>query len=174
MGQFDVTGFSLDASGNVSAVGGAFSGAVSGTTGTFSGAVAGTTGTFSGAVAGTTGTFSGAVAGTTGTFTGLVTTAGQRRKRRTSAADVTLAITDDILAITSTGAARAVTLPAASTAPAGQQFTVKDEGGDATANVITITRAGSDVIDGANTYVLDANYEAVTFYSDGVSKWFTC
>lgn len=153
MGQLNLNSFGIDADGNLTAVGGAFSGAVSGTTGTFSGAVAAAAATFTGLA-----TFSG----------------GQRRKRRASAVDVTLAITDDILAITSTGAARAVTLPAASTAPAGQQFTVKDEGGGATANNITITRAGSDVIDGATTYVLDANYEAVTFYSDGVSKWFTC
>jgi hypothetical protein len=59
-------------SGNVSGVNGAFTGPVSGTTGTFTGAVAGTTGTFSGAVSGATGAFSGAVSGTTGTFSSTV------------------------------------------------------------------------------------------------------
>lgn len=69
----------------------------------------------------------------------------------------------------STAAARAITLPAATTA---MSFTLKDATGNALTNNITVTAAGADTIDGAATFLIDANYQSATFISDGVSKWY--
>lgn len=67
-----------------------------------------------------------------------------------------------------TAAAFAATLPSAAAA-AGQTFSLTKI--DSTANAVTITRAGTDTINGATTYVLGTQYKTATFYSDGTSKW---
>lgn len=68
-----------------------------------------------------------------------------------------------------TGGAFAVTLPAASAA-AGKTLEVKKI--DSSANAVTVTRAGSDTIDGATTYALSAQYQSVTLVSDGSASWY--
>lgn len=94
--------------------------------------------------------------------------------RSAQAGNYTILITDPTyIGVTSTAAPRTITLPAASAVPAGKTFTVKDESGAAVTNNITVSRAGSDTIDGATTKVINTNYGGVTLYSDGVSKWFT-
>jgi hypothetical protein len=42
---------------------------------------------------------------------------------------------------------------------------------DVSANAVTITRAGADTIEGANTLVLAAQWDKVVLVSDGVSLW---
>jgi hypothetical protein len=66
-------------------------------------------------------------------------------------------------------AARTVTLPAATDA---MFFMIKDAGGAAATNNVTVTPDGTDTIDGASSYKLDANYMAVGLVSDGVSAWY--
>jgi hypothetical protein len=78
---------------------------------------------------------------------------------------------DFIVGLTNT-AARAVTLPAASAYLTGQLLLVKDEAGTAATGNITITRAGTDTIDGGASLVINSNKGKAGFYSDGVSKWF--
>ncbi len=68
-----------------------------------------------------------------------------------------------------TGGGDAVTLPNAVTC-AGQVFTVKDESGTAAANNITIVSAGG-LIDGGANKIINVNYGAFQFYSNGVN-WF--
>jgi hypothetical protein len=68
-----------------------------------------------------------------------------------------------------TGAARAITMPAAA---AGKWFVVKDKIGTAATYPITMTRAGSEKIDGASANrVLETNWGAWEFVSDG-TDWF--
>jgi len=43
---------------------------------------------------------------------------------------------------------------------------------DATANTVTINRAGTDTINGGVNYQLQQQYESVTIQADGVSAWF--
>lgn len=69
-------------------------------------------------------------------------------------------------------AARTVTLPAASSITSDGIVWLKDEAGTAGSANITVARTGADTIDGATSDLIDTNYEARGYYSDGVSAWF--
>ena len=107
------------------------------------------------------------------TFSGVVVSGPRTRTRAAKTAAYTITASNDLIAYTAIAAARVVTLPAANAVAAGQVFSVKDEAGAANAFNLTITPAGTDTIDGAASLVISANYGKATFYSDGVSKWFT-
>ena len=62
-----------------------------------------------------------------------------------------------------TGGAFAITLPLAQNLD-GRIIIIKKM--DATANAITVTRAGSDTIDGATTFVLTTQYDSVILVCD--------
>jgi hypothetical protein len=80
--------------------------------------------------------------------------------------------TDCIIGVTSTAAARTITLPSASAGgAAGRFYVVKDESGAAATNNITIT-AAAGAIDGAANVKITTNYGAVRLYSNG-ANWFT-
>jgi hypothetical protein len=64
-----------------------------------------------------------------------------------------------------------LTLPSAITEGSGKLFYVKDSGGNATANPITIDANGSETIDGSLTLQLTQNYDSVSLISDG-ANWF--
>ncbi len=68
-----------------------------------------------------------------------------------------------------TGGAFAATLPVAATA--GNGATVYFKKTDSSANAITITRAGSDTIDGATTQAISTRYDCYGLVSDGSSTW---
>lgn len=69
-----------------------------------------------------------------------------------------------------TSGAVVVTLPAAATAGNGAVVYIKKT--DASANLVTPTRSGSDTIDGATTYNIAGQYQVVAFVSNGVSAWY--
>ena len=75
-----------------------------------------------------------------------------------------------ILTADSTSNSFTVTLPAASS-NSGRIIMVKDSGGNSHSNNITISRNGSDVIDGEASIVLESPYAAVTLVCNG-SNWF--
>lgn len=88
-------------------------------------------------------------------------------------ADYTVVVGDagDLIRMTTTGGARTVTLPAISTLPDGFNVTVVKWTGDT--NDVTVTRSGSDTINGSTSYVLDAQYKSATFVADKESStWF--
>lgn len=74
---------------------------------------------------------------------------------------------------TALSAARTDTLPAANALNAGQQLIIADYAGVATAsNTVTISRAGSDTINGGTTFVAVNSAYGITYCtSDGTSKW---
>ena len=69
-----------------------------------------------------------------------------------------------VVLVDATGGSRIETLPAASALP-GKYFTIKKV--DASANTVTVARAGSDLIDGQTSFVLGLQYAAVTVLSNG-------
>lgn len=81
-------------------------------------------------------------------------------------AAVTLRGRHNMIGLDSTGGAFTVTL-GSNLNQRGFFAFIKDEGGGAGANNITIATEGSETIDGSSTYVLNANYEAIGIYSNG-------
>ena len=91
-----------------------------------------------------------------------------------SNADATIALTSKTIAQTGTlSAARALTLPVANALPAGSQISIVDESGTVTAtNKITVSRAGSDTVNGGTTAdAIAVAYGGAIAQTDGVSKW---
>ena len=100
----------------------------------------------------------------------IMTTQG---RTEVSTATYTILATDRTLGVTRTTAGTCVlTMPLASDFKAGTGITIKDEGGNATTNNITINRNGSDKIDEINTQIINSDLDSMKLYSDGVSKWF--
>lgn len=84
---------------------------------------------------------------------------------------VAVSANDQVILYTGTGGAVTVNLPAAS-ALAGKTLIVKDAGGDATANNITVDGNLAETIDGAATQAITANYGVMRLYCNGTA-WFT-
>jgi len=80
--------------------------------------------------------------------------------------------TDLILHVTytATGAVTSLTLPTAQVVQ-GRVLCIKDAGGLASTNNITIDTEGSETIDGDATWVINGNYDWLSLYCDG-SNWF--
>lgn len=70
-----------------------------------------------------------------------------------------------------TSAARAITLPAANAVQPGRYYIFTDVTGSAASNNITISRAGSDTIEGGTSFVISRAYGSARLISDGTSKW---
>ena len=82
-------------------------------------------------------------------------------------------LVDDLIVhvtYTGTGAVTSLTLPTAQ-ALSGRFIIIKDAGGNASANNITMDTQGGETIDGGATLVMSTDYGVVQLYSDG-SDWF--
>lgn len=105
------------------------------------------------------------------TFTANNTFAGINLDTKTKTANYTVDVTlDHTILADSTGGAFTVTLPASHTA--GDTVVVKDSGGLAATNNITVATADADTIDGSASDIVIANpYESYEFRSNG-TNWF--
>lgn len=85
----------------------------------------------------------------------------------------TIQATDRVVALTGAlTATRNWTLPAASSVPAGRAIVVIDEAGGITPTAsIQVVPTGADTINGAGLFLIESARQAVTFRSNGVSKW---
>ena len=105
---------------------------------------------------------------------GTLKTYGGRKRNVTTvnASTYDLLTTDDILHVTYTvtGAVTSLTLPSAQ-AVSGRTIWIKDAGGNASVNNITVDTEGAETIDGGATYPLNSDNQDAGFYSDG-SNWF--
>ena len=95
-------------------------------------------------------------------------------RREATAVSFTFSGRQVIVGVTSTAAARTVTLATAlmNDSPDARVVIVKDESGAAGTNNITVATEGSETIDGSATVVISANYGVARLYSDG-ANWFT-
>lgn len=80
-------------------------------------------------------------------------------------------INDYLIGCDSTGNLILITLPTASADNTGQVYVVKDQGGAANANNITIDVTGGGNIDGSATAVINQAYGLLEFYSNG-TQWY--
>ena len=64
-------------------------------------------------------------------------------------------------------ASRSITISLPENSDAGSQFCVKRVDDGTSDGAITVSRSGSDTIDGANTKSLADNYDSITVVSDG-------
>jgi len=67
---------------------------------------------------------------------------------------------------------RSITLPLASAVDTGRVYIIKDISGQSNTNNITVTAAGSDVIDGSATATLDSNFGSIFLVGDGSGNWY--
>ena len=88
---------------------------------------------------------------------------------RTITTTATLALRDTAVYADATAGAVMVNLPSANLATVGKVYTIKKI--DASANAVTVDAAGGDLIDGAGTYPLGAQWDAITVQSDG-TNWY--
>lgn len=88
-------------------------------------------------------------------------------------ASYTLLSTDNFVSVSTTNLAVALSLPSATSVPAGTWFIVKDRSGNASTKAITITANGTNTIDATSTYIIGANWDFVRMMSDGASNWET-
>lgn len=77
----------------------------------------------------------------------------------------------DLLRVSTGGGAATITLPAISTVGDGFKVSIVKWSGDS--NAVTVSRSGSDLINGSSTYVVDTQYKSATFVADGeTGTWF--
>lgn len=89
-------------------------------------------------------------------------------RRRDITANFTI-VTGVFFPCDATSGAIAITLPSAGALSESRVIVVKKT--DSSVNAVTVTRAGSDTIDGATTYVLSSQYDAVILVDDESGNW---
>jgi len=97
-----------------------------------------------------------------------------RVDQHTNVADANYAAqpTDQLVAFTAITAARTVTLPAASSVNPGQPIVIVDESGASSAtNTITVTRQGTDTINGQASAAIATAFGYLELVSNGANKW---
>lgn len=92
--------------------------------------------------------------------------------RVSTTSDYTVQKSNYIIGVDSTSNPVIVSLPDASTLSDGQAFVVKDEGGSAFSNNITILASGSQKINNSNTAILEVPYSSIRLYCNGSNKFF--
>lgn len=89
---------------------------------------------------------------------------------KTASATIALTERDMMVGVAASTANLTMTLPAAATAKNG--FRIRFQKTDNTAFTITVTRSGSDLINGGTGYVLTQQYDTVELIADGATTWY--
>jgi len=99
---------------------------------------------------------------------------GLTLNRRLINTTITASTTDYYIGVDSTNNAVELRLPPASGLGDGQTYVVKDEGGAAGSNNITVLASGSQTIDGQNSVILESPYASIQLYCNGSNKFYIC
>lgn len=97
---------------------------------------------------------------------------GVVHKRKLISAVYTASLADYYIGVDTTGGSFPLRLPDASDVQSGQTYVVKDEGGVAHNNNLTIFASGSQTIDGENSVILESPYASIQLYSNGIDKFY--
>ena len=97
---------------------------------------------------------------------------GLTLSRRSSSSSITASIDDYYIGLDTTSSPLTLTLPSATLLSDGQAYVIKDEGGAANSNNITIAASGSQTIDGKNSIVLESPYASVQLYCNGNDRFY--
>lgn len=92
--------------------------------------------------------------------------------RASVSSSYTASTTDFFVGANSTQAAFQITLADAAELSDGQMLVIKDEGGAASSNNITVAASGAQTIDGQNQVVLESPYASIQLYCNGSNKYF--
>ena len=92
--------------------------------------------------------------------------------RRLISTNETATVHDYIVGIDSANSNIAFQLLKADALSNGQILLIKDEGGNAETNNITINASGADNIDGQNSIVLESSYASIQLFCNGLNKYF--
>ncbi len=84
----------------------------------------------------------------------------------------TITTADYYIGLDTTSNAITVTLPAVANCTAGKTYVIKDEGGNAGTNNITIEGDGSEKIDNQINQTINSNYASLSLYCAGARGWF--
>lgn len=95
-------------------------------------------------------------------------------KRKLVNANYSVATTDYYVGVDTTNNTVKLTLPEATQLLDGQTIIIKDEGGSANSNHITVSGSASDTIDGKNTILLESPFASIQLYCNGENKFFIC
>lgn len=101
---------------------------------------------------------------------GVVGLSSSLKTLSTKTATYTTVLADDAILADSTSSGFTITLGTAAVS-SGKQISVKDSGGNAATNNITVDTEAAETIDGSASVVLTNDYESYTFISDG-TNWF--
>jgi hypothetical protein len=105
--------------------------------------------------------------------TGQLVSGGVRVGYVATAVSYLALVTDYIIGVTNTAAARTISLPPAATAGAGRMYIIKDESGTASAtNYVRIDPDGGETIDGVAQVDITVPYGVGRIFSNGTS-WMT-
>ncbi|MFZ1109868.1 MAG: hypothetical protein WAN43_16155 [Rhodomicrobium sp.] len=119
----------------------------------------------------TAGTINGATIGLATPAAAAFTTISLGRQT-VADANATVSAAVATVAYTSISAARTLTLPAAASYAAGQQLLIIDESlSCSSSKTITVSRAGSDLLNGATSSVIASAGGSLSLESNGVSAW---
>ena len=99
---------------------------------------------------------------------------GLTLSRRETNASITLSTADYYIGVDTVNNPVLLTLPGAQSLNNGQTYVVKDEGGAANTNNITIQASGSETIDGQNSVILESPYASIQLYCNGLNKFYIC
>tara|TARA_R100000152_G_C6757917_1_gene181771 strand:- start:421 stop:1194 length:774 start_codon:yes stop_codon:yes gene_type:complete len=91
---------------------------------------------------------------------------------KTSTATMTASVDDFYIGMDSTAGAIELRLPDAAVLTDGHTYIIKDEGGEAGTNNITILASGSQTIDGENSLVLESPYASLSLYCNGFDRYY--
>ncbi len=98
-----------------------------------------------------------------------VRTIPQFKSIRTVTAAITLTFNESVILANATSGAFTVTLPSAKYKGLVLHIKRINSG----ANAVTVSRGGTDTIEGFSSQSLTSQYSSITLYADGVSKWYT-